>query len=260
MNRWQRSWTQWTELTLQLARRDVMIRYKHSVLGIYWAVLNPLLMALVFTMVFSKIMRVKVVGVPYVVFMLTGLTVWNLFSNSVTSAVQSLTGNANLLAKSYFPREILPTSAIVARLVDFFFALVVLIFFFLIYHVHLGWTAFALPLVLLPELLFTLGVSYLVAAVNVLYRDVNQLVGLVLMLWMYLSPIVYTIALVPARYYKVYLLNPMGEAVYLSQEIMLYNRLPFSWHYLLFVLVSIGMFLVGWGIFRRLEPIFGEIM
>lgn len=260
LNNWRPAFTQWKELTLQLARRDIMIRYKHSMLGLYWAVLNPLLMALVFTMVFSTIMRVKVPGIPYLVFMLTGLTVWNLFGNSVTTTVQSLTGNASLLAKSYFPREILPTAGVVARLVDFGFAFLVLMFFYVIYHVHIGVAVLGLPLILIPEIMFTLGVSYLVAALNVLYRDVNQLVGLILLLWMYLSPVVYSITLVPARFYKLYLLNPMGEAVYLTQNLLLYNKWPASWHYLVFWIVSLGTLFLGLAVFKRLEPLFGEIM
>lgn len=257
---WQRSWVQWRDLTLQLTRRDVLIRYKHSILGIYWAVLNPLLTAMVFTLVFSKIMRIHVHGLPYVVYMLTGLIIWNLFGNSVITAVNSLTGNANLLAKSYFPREILPTSAVAARFVDFVFALLVLVGFYLAYRVRVGWSIFTLPLVLLPEIIFALGTSYLVAALNVFYRDVNQLVGLVLLLWMYLTPIIYSVTMVPAQFHKLYLLDPMAEAVYLSQQILLYNRMPFSWHYAVLWLVSVATFFIGLGLFRRLEPLFGEIM
>ena len=163
------------DLIAGLALRDVKMRYQLSILGLYWAVLNPLLMALIWSFVFSVIFRAQgIAGVPYFVFLFCGITFWNLFSNSLMTAVNSLTGNASLLSKLYFPRAILPTASVMARLVDFAFSLVVLGVFMAIYKIVPGKALLWLPVILFFEMVFTLGMAYIVSALNVLYRDVSQ--------------------------------------------------------------------------------------
>ncbi len=249
------------DLISGLAMRDVKMRYQLSILGLYWAVLNPLLMALIWSFVFRVIFRAQgIAGVPYFVFLFCGITFWNLFSNSLMTAVNCLTGNASLLSKLYFPRVILPTASVIARLVDFAFSLVVLGIFMAINKIVPGKALLWLPVILFFEMIFTLGMAYIVSALNVLYRDVSQILGLVLMLWMYISPIFYTLEQVPARLRDYFIFNPIGELVYMATGAVLANR-PVSLPDLgAAALFSVGVFLLGLILFRRLEPAFAEVM
>jgi len=250
----------WAELALSLAQRDVEIRYKHSLLGLYWALINPLATAAIFAFVFGVIFHASSRPIPYVVFLLTGLTFWNLFANGVTSATQSVTGNATLLAKVYFPRVVLPLAAVLARLIDFAFSLVVLAVFLLAYRVPIHAEAALLPLLVLLELLFTAGVGFAVAALNVLYRDVSQLVGLLLMIWMYLSPVMYAAQGVPRALAAALLLNPMGAILEAERDLLFRGTILAPWS----VAEAVGWALLavtgGYLVFRRLEPLFAEVM
>jgi len=255
-----RNLVRYKDLVLGLALRDVKMRYQLSVLGLYWAILNPLFLALIWNYVFRIIFRAQgIEGVPYVVFLFCGLTFWNLFANSVLTATNCLTGNASLLSKIYFPRIILPTASVLARLVDFGFSLIVLAIFMAIYHVrpgpYIGW----IPLLLLIELVFTLGMAYLVASLNVLYRDVSQMVGVVLLLWMYLSPVFYTMDQLQAlRGY--FWINAIGELVGMQSSLVL-ERTRFAISELaVATLIAVGILALGIIVFRRLEPLFAEVM
>lgn len=250
----------WLELIRNLAVRDVEIRYKHSLLGLYWAIINPLLTAAIFTFVFGVVFHASSKSVPYVIFLLTGLTFWNLFANSVLSATTSITGNAALLAKVYFPRLVLPTAAVMARLIDLAFSLVVLAIFLLIYRVPIHWTVIFLPLLLLLELGFTLGIGYTVAALNVLYRDMSQLMGLVLMVWMYLSPVMYSATMLHPALRILLFLNPMGAILQAERDVLFQGALSEPLALLLALFWTVLAFLVGLVVFRRLEPLFAEVM
>jgi ABC-2 type transport system permease protein len=256
-----RNFVRYRDLVLGLALRDVKMRYQLSVLGLYWAILNPLLMALIWAFVFSKIFRATgMEGVPYVVFLFGGLTFWNLFANSLITATNSLTGNASLLSKLYFPRVILPTASVLARLVDFGFSLIVLVIFMEAYHVRPSLYIEWIPLLLIIQLFFTLGMAYLVASLNVLYRDVSQMVGVILLLWMYLSPIFYTIDQIPAGIKRYFLFNAVGELVNMQSTLVLGGSM-FSFHTLgVVTLISVGVFVLGLVVFHRLEPLFAEVM
>jgi ABC-2 type transport system permease protein len=237
------------------------MRYQLSILGLYWAVLNPLLMALIWSFVFGKIFRAGgMQGVPYVVFLFCNLTFWNLFANSLLTATNSLTGNASLLSKLYFPRIILPTASVMARLVDFGFSLIVLAIFMMAYHVRPDYHIWWVPLLLVVELIFTLGMGYLVASLNVLYRDVSQMVGVLILLWMYLSPVFYTIDQVPAEINKYLLFNAVGELVGMQSALILKGSM-FNFHvFAIATLISLAVFILGLAVFNRVEPLFAEVM
>ena len=157
----------WLELIRNLAVRDVETRYKHSLLGLYWAIINPLITAVIFSFVFTVIFHASSKPIPYVVFLLTGLTFWNLFANSVVSATGSITGNAALLSKLYFPRVVIPTASAIARVIDFLFALFVLAVFIVAYHVRIYPSLFWILPILALQTLLALGVGYLLSALNV---------------------------------------------------------------------------------------------
>lgn len=250
----------WLELVRNLAVRDVETRYKHSLLGLYWAVINPLLTALIFTFVFQVIFHASSKPIPYVVFLVCNLTFWNYLANSVSSATGSVTGSAALLAKLYFPRVVLPTASVLARLIDLAFSLVVLAIFMLAYHVHVHWTAALILPILVLQTLFTLGLAYLVSSLNVLLRDMSQLVGLVLMVWMYVSPVMYPLAGQPNAIQTLLLINPMGALLQAQQDLLFTGWLTHPtalWAaaaWCLFILAA------GINVFKRTEPLFAEVM
>jgi len=253
--------TRYYDLIMGLALRDVKMRYQLSILGLYWAVLNPLLMTVVWSFVFSKIFRAEgIKGVPYVVFLFCGLTFWNLFSNSLLTAVNCLTGNASLLSKLYFPRVILPTSSVMARLVDFAFSLVVLAILMVIYQVAPGHKLYWLPLLIAIQLIFTLGLAYIVSAVNVLYRDLGQILGVLLMLWLYISPVIYTLEQVPSGIRAYFICNPIGELIYMEVSVVLGSGVVDLAALGITALISVGVFLLGLLVFHRLESAFAEVM
>lgn len=250
----------WVELIRNLAIRDVETRYKHSLLGLYWALINPLIMAAIYSFVFGTIFHAKSGSLPYVVFLLTGLTFWNFFNNGVMSATTSVTGNAQLLAKLYFPRVVLPTAGVLARLIDFGFSFVILMIFIAVYRVPLHWSFLFLPLVLLPQIIFTLGIAFLTAALNVLYRDMGQLISLILMMWMYLTPVMYPVTTLPATLQAILFLNPMGGFIQLERDLLFTGYIAnpsYIWTMLAWAIFSYAL---GLRVFKRVEPLFAEVM
>lgn len=255
-----RSFAVWLELIRNLAVRDIQIRYKHSLLGLYWAIINPLLTAAIFGFAFGVILHASTGAIPYVVFLLTGLTFWNMFANGVASATACITGNASMLAKVYFPRVVLPTAAVLARLIDLAFSLLVLFVFIEIYHVPIHWTAIWLIPLLLLQMVFTLGVAYMFAALNVLYRDMTQLVGLLLMIWMYASPVMYAATSTRNLVQSVLLMNPMGGILQAERDLLFVGHLTagdFLWSAAAW---TAFMFVAGLSVFKRIEPLFAEVM
>lgn len=253
--------TRYYDLMMGLALRDVKLRYQLSILGLYWAVLNPLLMAVIWSFVFSKIFRAQgIEGVPYIVFLFCGISFWSLFSNSLMTAVNCLTGNASLLSKLYFPRIILPAASVMARTVDFIFSLIVLGILMAVYRVAPGHNLYWLLVFLLIELIFTLGLAFIVSALNVLYRDVGQILSLLLMLWMYVSPIFYTLDQVPAGIREYFIYNPIGVLVYMETSVVLGNGLVDLPTLGITALLSVGVFVFGLFLFHHLESSFAEVM
>lgn len=250
----------WVELTRNLAVRDVQTRYKHSMLGLYWAIINPLLNAAIFTFVFQVIFKTKSPHIPYIVFFISGMTAWTFFANALTSATTSVTGSAALLAKLYFPRTVLPTAAVLARLIDLAFSAIIVLFFTLLFQVHVYWTAlFIIPLLAL-QTVFTLGVAYLLSALNVLFRDMTQLIGLVLMIWMYLSPVIYPARELPSSLQSILLANPVGALIEAERNLLYTGHLtqaPYLW---MAAAWAGFVFLLGLSVFTRLEPLFAEVM
>ncbi len=262
---WRERWRRvgvWVELSRNLAVRDVETRYKHSMLGLYWAIINPLVTAGIFGFVFGYIFHesAAVKPVPYIIFMLTGITFWNFFANGIMSAVGSVSGNASLLAKIYFPRIVLPTAAILARMIDFLFSLGVLIVFILIYHTPIHWSTLWLPAILVLQVLFTMGVGYLVAALNVIYRDMNQLMGLLLLVWMYFSPVMYPITNLSPSLRSVLLMNPMGCILQMERDVIFTGHLQYPQYAFVAAAWTVFVFLAGISVFRRIEPVFSEVM
>jgi lipopolysaccharide transport system permease protein len=197
------------ELLYFLVWRDVRVRYKQTVLGAAWAILQPLITMIIFTYFFGKLARVPTEGIPYPIFFYTGLLLWTYFSNSVMSGANSLIGNTNLITKVYFPRLIIPAAAVGAGLVDFAIASVLLIGLLIYYDfpVTPGYLMLV-PLVALTTL-FALGMAVLLAALNVRYRDVRYVLPFLIQVWLFLSPVIYPSTLVPEEWRWMMILNPL---------------------------------------------------
>lgn len=201
------------ELVYFLTWRDVKVRYKQTLLGAAWAVLQPVMLMAVFTIFFGRLVQVPSDGVPYGIFALTALVPWTFFSNSLTRATGSLLTDAELLRKVYFPRLAIPISAVLAQLLDLAIALVVLLLFAFAYDVELTSRVLWLPALCVLAILAAFGAGLWFSALNVQYRDVGQVLPFLVQVWMFASPVVYPYTLVPERWRALYALNPMVGVV-----------------------------------------------
>ena len=201
------------ELLFLLAWRDVKVRYKQTALGFGWAILPPLITMVAFSLVFGGIAKIPSEGVPYPIFSYTGLLPWLFFSQAVTRASASLVGGSNLISKVYFPRIIMPLAAVLTPLADFGFSLLVLFGLMGWYGIAPTWGALALPGILVVALATALAVGLWLSALNVKYRDVSFGVTFLIQFWMYLSPVIYPVTLVPRHLRLIYALNPMTGVI-----------------------------------------------
>lgn len=210
---WTRGWLrdlwQYHELLLFLVWRDLKVRYKQTVLGATWAVLQPLLTMLLFTAIFGRLAKIPSDGLPYPVFAYAGLLPWQYFSGALSRAITSMVSSANLISKVYFPRLIVPLSALGAGLVDFAIAFSVLIGLMIWFGIAFRWTALTVPLFLLLASATALAVGLWLSMLNIKYRDVGHTIPFLIQFWMYASPVVYPASLVPERWRLIYSLNPM---------------------------------------------------
>lgn len=254
-------------LLYYLVVRELKGRYKSSVLGFLWTLLNPLLMMLVFTIVFTFV--VPNYSLPkYPIFLLCGLLPWNYFSASIMGSIHSVVGNANLVKKVYFPREILPIATVLAQLVNFLLALLVLFFLLIVFKMPLSPRWWMLPIVILLQTLFSIGLALILSAVNVYYRDTMMIMDVIIMAWFFLTPVFYPLDILPNNYEVLgltldvhrlmYILNPMASLINTYRDLLYlgtYTELDF---FLRTAVTSIAMLVLGYWIFVRLSPTFGE--
>jgi len=246
------------ELLLNMTVRHLRGQYKQSVLGYAWALLMPLAQLLVITFAVSTIMRIPSQGVPFALFLIVGLLPWNFFSSSLSSATDSVVGASSLVTKVYFPREILPTAAIFTKVVDLLFASLILIAMMAYYGQAPTETVVWVPLLFLTQFLFTLGLSLPLAALNLFFHDVRYLVGVALTLWFYLTPIIYPIDIVPDRYRILFDINPNSLFINAYRRVILLDQSPGLDKFLLGLAISVFTCLIGYYIFKKLEPGFAD--
>ncbi len=201
------------ELLYFLTWRDIKVRYKQTALGAAWAILQPVLTMVVFTVVFGKLAKIPSDGLPYPVFSFCALLPWQLFSYALSQASNSLVGSQNLITKVYFPRLIIPLSSVLAGLVDFAIAFVILLALMAGYGVRPGWQVVFLPLFVLFAMVAALAVGLWLSALNVEYRDVRYTIPFLTQFWLYASPVAYSSTLVPARWRVLFGLNPMAGVI-----------------------------------------------
>lgn len=255
------------ELIKNLVVRDLRVRYRNSVLGVLWSLLNPLLMTLVFTFVFTLMLPQYEIK-DYPVFFMCGFLPWSFLSTSLTGATGSIVGNAHLIKKVYFPREILPLAQVLSNLVNYVLALVVLFAMVIVFRIKLTPALLMLPFIILAQTMFILGMAFLLSTANVFYRDTQHILEIVLQAWFFLTPIFYPIKVLPNN--SVILgvtvdiqlwarrLNPMASLVASYRDVF-YWSVPTGWDFFLRTLVTCLLVLVvGYLVFCRFSSAFGE--
>jgi len=248
------------ELLLFLVWRDIKVQYAQTALGAGWAVLQPLLTMLIFTVIFGRLAKIPSDGVPYSVFTLAALIPWMYFSNAFSSASSSLVSSSNLITKVYFPRLIIPVVAVLSGLVNFAVSCVVLAIMMAWYHVTPSVLAIPMiPALLLLTILTATGVGCWLAAIYIQYRDVRHIVPFIVQIWMYISPVVYPLSLVPERYRTLYALNPMAGIIQTFRVVLLRTG-EIPWGTLgISTIVGVSLFLSGTLYYRRTEHLFADV-
>jgi lipopolysaccharide transport system permease protein len=253
------------ELLYFLTWRDLKVRYKQTIFGVTWAVLQPVLMTVIFTVFLGMLVRVPTGGIPYPLMVYTGLLPWTFFSASVLGATQSLVGNASVITKIYFPRILIPAANVAARLVDFaisFSILVVLILYYSAvrgYAINLRWQMLLFPLIVVLLVVLTLALGILMSCLNVRYRDVGVALPVLLQLWMFVSPILYSETVVPERWRRLYSLNPLVGLIQGFRAALLGTAVP--WFALFItVIVTIVLLIGACLVFRQTEKTFADVV
>ncbi|MDP2578271.1 MAG: ABC transporter permease [Candidatus Palauibacterales bacterium] len=246
-------------LFLFLVWRDIKVRYAQTVLGAGWAILQPVLAMVVFTVIFGNFAKIPSDGVPYPVFSLAALVPWIYFSTALTTASNSLIANPNLITKVYLPRLVIPFAPVLAGLVDFAIALVILFAMMLAFGIVPSSGVAVLPILVLIMMMAAAGIGCLLAALNVQYRDVKHIVPFLVQVLMFASPIVYPMSLVPEAYRVAYALNPMAGVIEGFRSVLLGTN-SISWSLLSVSAVSSVVFLtIGALYFRRMERVFADV-
>jgi len=255
-----RELAQYADLFLTITEHRIRVRYKQSVLGLAWAIVQPVSMMLIFTLVFGRIARVQSEGVPYALFALTGLVLWSFVSTSLSNATHALVSHAQLITKVYFPREILPLSYVAAAVFDLMVGVAVLLGMLMWYgrpvDAHL---LLAVPIVGIAAVLVT-ALALIVSALQVRFRDTGLAVPLLLYLWMFSTPIAYPLSSIPVRYRPLFELNPLtGLIDAFRQVILLHGRLPLA-ELGVPLAVAATLLFAGYAVFKRAEVSMADVI
>jgi len=205
---WKDLW-RYKELFYFLAWRDILVRYKQTAIGIIWALLRPLLIMIVFTIVFGRLAKLPSEGVPYPILVFSAMLPWQFFSNALSESSNSLIGNANLISKVYFPRLVIPTSSVIVSFVDFVISGVILLGLMVWYNFWPSWRLVALPALIAVAFAAAMGAGLWISAMNVQYRDFRYIVPFVVQFGLYISPVGFSSSVVPEKWRLLYSLNPM---------------------------------------------------
>jgi lipopolysaccharide transport system permease protein len=245
------------ELMKCLVRRDIVLRYKGSMMGFLWALINPLFMMLIFSFVFSKILRMDIKNYP--LFLFSAFIPWNFFQTSLFAATPSISQNASIITKIFFPREIIPLSLVISNFIHTFLVGFVVNFALIIfYHVPLNLWLLFLPLVFIVQVLFTSGMALMLACLQVYFKDVTVLLGHVLTLWLYSTPIIYPLHMVPEPYLTWIRYNPLTGIIVAYRNILFYGISPLMGDFIYSTLISIAALIAGYWVFNRYQDYFAE--
>ena len=259
-NYWKDLW-RFRELFYFIAWRDILVRYKQTVIGVAWSVIRPFLTMIVFTLVFGKLAKLPSEGVPYPIMVFAALLPWQFFANSLADASNSLIGNASMLTKVYFPRLVVPASSVIVALVDFFISFVILGLLMAWYGFVPGWRMFSLPLFLALAVGTSFGVSLWLSALNVRYRDFQHVIPFMVQFGLYISPVGFTSSIVPEKWRLLYSLNPMVGVIDGFRWAVLGGDTQIYWPgFLLSAALTAIIFVSGFRYFRKTERVLADVI
>jgi len=242
------------DLVAEFVKSDLKARYAGSALGLYWSIVNPILLLIIYTLVFSVILGVRFKGNPnlhnYSLYLFCGLLPWIAFQESITSSVGVLTKNANLIRNVVFPLKTLHTSIVISALISELIGIAILLLFRLIMTGSIGHLSPLLVIIIFFQFLLTMGFSLFLSALNVFFRDVSPLMTPIIRMWMYLTPIFFPITIVPAKVRIIIYLNPMTSLVTAYRDVLLNDKLPGA-DFIYFMIFSVGMFIFGYKFFTK---------
>lgn len=248
------------ELLVALTLREIKVRYKQTILGAAWAILQPASLTIIFTLVFGVFLKVNSGGIPYPVFAFSALVPWTFFSNSISFGSLSVVNNGNLVTKVYFPREILPLASVFAALFDFVMAAFVFIILMIIYKTPVSLNLLYV-LLLVPSIVFlTAGISFIFSAINVLFRDIRFVIPLVLQIWFFLTPVIYSTSQIPEKYQIFIRINPLVSLIENFRKVTVYGQSPNVSEISTYLLISLIVFFGGYWFFKSKEKIFADVM
>lgn len=245
------------EMLINMVRRELRGKYKGSILGFLWTFINPLLQLVVYTIVFSNIMRMGVSN--YEIFLFVALIPWMFFSTSVLSGAGSIIYNQSLVTKIYFPREILPLSVVTSNFINMIYCSVIVLTVVLFYHMNLNLEVwFMLPVIAFIEYILVIGIVLIVSALTVYFRDLEHILGIIIMAWQFLTPVMYPESFVPSQYQAILYLNPMTPIIISFRDVLYYGKMPVVENLVYAFLWSLIIFICGFLLFGKLQKDFAE--
>ena len=247
---------QYRELLKTNVKKEIRGRYKNSILGVLWSFLNPLLQLAVYALIFPLILKNDI---PYyTIFVCVGLIPWTFFTTTVNQAAFTIIANGNIIKKVYFPREILPISVVTSNAVNFVISTIIILAFVIIYG--LGVTPYILlyPFILLIQYILLLGISFILSSITVYFRDLEHIIGIILMVMFYATPIVYSLDTLPEPFVTIMQLNPMAHIIEGYRSIFYYQTMPNMNNLLILLALSIILLVIGYFIFKKLQYGFAE--
>ena len=251
-----KDWYQYRALIGGLVNKDLKLRYRGSVLGFLWSFLNPLLLMAVYALVFFFYLRIDMDN--YAVFLFCGLLPWIWFSSSLMEGSTAIIGGGSLVTKSMLPPHILPMVKVLSNLMNFLFSLPILLVFMLAFGVPVKVTVLVLPVIMLVQLFFTVGLVMILSALTVHFRDLQHVIANLLTLWFFVSPILYPLSVIPEKFRFTVNINPMGLLAQAYQNIFFYHHYPVWKHLLVVLLISAVIFMIGVRIFDHYRDTFAE--
>lgn len=248
------------DLLIELVKREIKARYKQSVLGYAWVILVPLVNLVVLSLVFSYFVRIPTGDVPYAAFLFTGLIPWTFTANSIMFSTSGLIANRSLITKIYIPTEIFPLATIITKLIDFVLTIIIGFGLALVFKIQIDSLIWYLPLIFSVQFLLTAGIALITSALNVFYRDIENVMGVVVTIWMYISPVLYPQNLVPVDFVSYYNLNPMVSIMGAYRNIILYNMPPPWQSFIYSAIFSVAIFIFGLVFFKAKSKYFADVI
>ncbi|MFZ0009007.1 MAG: ABC transporter permease [Steroidobacteraceae bacterium] len=248
------------ELLFFLSWRDIQVRYRQTLLGVSWALIQPLLTMLIFTVLFGRMANLPTDGIPRPLFYFSALVPWLYISNAVSNASMSFVSNANLITKIYFPRIMLPAAVVVSGLLDFLIGSLLLVGFVIYYRISVGWSLLLWPVLVLQMFLLALALGMFLSALNIRFRDVKYAVPFLMQLWLFVTPVIYPTSMIPARLRSLLAVNPAGGLVEAFRHLVI-PSVPMRWDLLgISALTTAVVFLLALAFFKKTERAFADII